>query len=102
MPLQVMLPRFWVASTKPEVALRRGKAGRILGEEEGGLWRRVIAGQKLACIAWRGTYPNSPRMRITMPLTIQSTKIATIGEMSIGPSGGMKRRKMRRYGSTTS
>jgi hypothetical protein len=25
-PLQVMLPRFWVASTKPEAALRRGKA----------------------------------------------------------------------------
>jgi transglutaminase-like putative cysteine protease len=27
-PLQVMLPRFWVASTKPEVALRRAKAGQ--------------------------------------------------------------------------
>jgi hypothetical protein len=26
-PLPVMPPRFWVASTKPEVALRRGKAG---------------------------------------------------------------------------
>jgi hypothetical protein len=26
-----------------------------LGEEDGALWRRVIAGQKQACIAWRGT-----------------------------------------------
>jgi hypothetical protein len=42
-PLQVMLPRFWVASTKPEAAL-------VLG-------RRVIAGQRQACIAWRGAQP---------------------------------------------
>jgi hypothetical protein len=26
-PLQVMLPHFWFASTKPECALRRAKAG---------------------------------------------------------------------------
>ena len=49
-----MLPRFWVASTKPEAELAAAKA-RSLGEDEGGLWRRVIAGQKPACIAWRGT-----------------------------------------------
>jgi hypothetical protein len=49
-PLQVMLPPFWVASTKPETALAGGKA-RSLGAREGGLWRRVIAGQKPACIA---------------------------------------------------
>jgi hypothetical protein len=40
-----MLPSFWVASTKPEGALVRAKAGS-LGKDEGGLWRRVIAGQK--------------------------------------------------------
>jgi hypothetical protein len=40
-----MLPRFWVASTKPEAALGRGQ-GFSLGKDEGGLWRRVIAGQK--------------------------------------------------------
>jgi hypothetical protein len=44
--LQVMLPRFWVASTKPEVALVRRQGWFSLGKEEGGLWRRVIAGQK--------------------------------------------------------
>jgi hypothetical protein len=27
-PLQVMLPTFWVASTKPEVGLRRAKVRR--------------------------------------------------------------------------
>ena len=27
-----------------------------LSQGEGGLWRRVIAGQKPACIAGRGTY----------------------------------------------
>ena len=26
-PIQVMLPRFWVVSTKPEAALGRAKAG---------------------------------------------------------------------------
>src|SRR5919109_5258737 len=31
-----------------------------LGEEEGGLWCRVIAGQKPACIAGRGTHLFSP------------------------------------------
>jgi len=45
-----MLPPFWVASTKSEAALAVGKA-RSLGEREGGLWRRVVAGQKPACIA---------------------------------------------------
>jgi hypothetical protein len=42
-----MLPRFSVVSTKPEAALGRAKAGKV----EGGLWRRVIAGEKPACIA---------------------------------------------------
>ena len=32
-----------------------------LGEEEGVLWRRVIAGQRQACIGWRGT--NAGRAR---------------------------------------
>jgi hypothetical protein len=50
-----MPPSFWVASTKPEVALGRAKVSVDLGEEEGGLWRRVIAGQKPACIAGWGT-----------------------------------------------
>jgi hypothetical protein len=45
-PLQVMLPRFWVASTKPEAALGRSQGWFSLGKGEGGLWRRVIAGQK--------------------------------------------------------
>ena len=47
-------------------------------------------------------YPSWPRIRMMRPLTIHSARIATIGEMSSGPSGGMNRRKMRRYGSTTS
>jgi hypothetical protein len=45
-----MLPPFWVASTKSEAALAGGKA-RSLGAREGGLWRRVIGGQKPAWIA---------------------------------------------------
>jgi hypothetical protein len=53
-PLQVMLPRFWVASTKPEFALRQGKAACCLGEEEGGLWRRVIAGEKCGVYCLEG------------------------------------------------
>ena len=44
--LQVMLPRFWVASTKPEAARVRSQGEFSLGKEEGVLWRRVIAGQK--------------------------------------------------------
>jgi hypothetical protein len=41
-----MLPRFWVASTKPEAALGRSQGWLSLGKGEGGLSRRVIAGQK--------------------------------------------------------
>ena len=37
-----------------------------------------------------------------IPPTICSTRIATIGLTSIGPIGGMKRRKIERYGSQTS
>ena len=37
-----------------------------------------------------------------IPPTMRSTRIATIGLRSSGPSGGMKRRKIRRYGSETS
>jgi hypothetical protein len=57
-PLPVMPPSFWVASTKPEAALVRSQGWRRPGKEEGGLWRRVIAGQKPACIAGRGTSPS--------------------------------------------
>ena len=39
--------RFWVASTGPERAAERRLSS--LGEVEGRLWRRVIAGQKQAC-----------------------------------------------------
>ena len=66
-----MLPRCWVASRRRRLvgADQRGRAGfagaavlsqsahsdearlESLGEEEGALWRRVIAGQKPACIA---------------------------------------------------
>ncbi len=49
-----MLSSFWVASTKPEAALDRGQ-GWLPWQGEGGLWRRVIAGQKPTCIAGRGT-----------------------------------------------
>jgi hypothetical protein len=49
-----MLSSFWVASTKPEAALDRSKAGG-LAKGEGGLWCRVIAGQKPASFAGRGT-----------------------------------------------
>ena len=48
-----MLPSLWVASTKPEAALDRSKAGQPC-KGEGGLWRRVIAGQRPASIAGRG------------------------------------------------
>jgi hypothetical protein len=41
-----MLPRFWVASTKPEGALVRSQGSVSLGKDEGELWRRMIAGQK--------------------------------------------------------
>jgi hypothetical protein len=47
-----MPPSYWVASTKPEAALVRSQ-GLDLGKGEGGLWRRVIAGQKPTCIAGR-------------------------------------------------
>jgi len=49
-----MVPRFWVASTKLEVALGR-RQGRSFGKGEGGLRRRVIAIQKQAFIAWADT-----------------------------------------------
>jgi hypothetical protein len=35
------------------------------------------------------------------PVKYLKTNIATIGEISIGPSGGMKRLKMPKYGSTS-
>jgi len=40
----VTLPASWVASTKPEAAIARGKAGSP-DDGERGLWRSVIAGQ---------------------------------------------------------
>jgi hypothetical protein len=40
-----MLPGFWVACTKPEAALVRSQ-GSALVKDEGGLCRRVIAGQR--------------------------------------------------------
>ena len=40
----VTLPGSWVASTKPEAVIAR-RQGRGLVKGEGGLWRRVIAGQ---------------------------------------------------------
>jgi hypothetical protein len=46
LPLQLMLPRLWVASAKPEAALVRSQGSFSLGKDEDGLWRRVIAGQK--------------------------------------------------------
>jgi hypothetical protein len=45
-----MPPHFSVVSTKREAALDRAKTDS-LGKGEGGLWRRVIAGEKPACIA---------------------------------------------------
>jgi hypothetical protein len=47
----VMPSMLWVASTKPESPLvrREGRDGLFKGE--GGLWRRVVAGQRAACIA---------------------------------------------------
>jgi hypothetical protein len=41
-----MLPRLSVASTKPEAALVRSQGWISLGKGEGGLWRRVIAGER--------------------------------------------------------
>jgi hypothetical protein len=49
-----MLPSSWVVSTKPDATLGCAKAV-CLGKAEGGVWRRVIAGQEQACIAWSGT-----------------------------------------------
>jgi hypothetical protein len=40
-----MLPRFWVVSTKPEAELALGRLVSLV-EREGGVWRRVMAGQK--------------------------------------------------------
>ena len=45
----------------------------------------------------------TPWIRLTMiPPTSHSTIVATIGLRSSGPNGGMKRRKIDRYGSLTS
>jgi hypothetical protein len=49
-----MLPRFWVASTKPECALDRVQGLNRLGKGEGVLWRSVIAGQKPAVYCLEG------------------------------------------------
>jgi hypothetical protein len=49
-PHAVMLPSLSVASTKPEAAIVRGQ-GLEPWQGEGGLWRRVIAGERQACIA---------------------------------------------------
>src|SRR2546430_1007689 len=53
-PRPVMPPPFWVASTKPESHLTAARL-ECLAKAKGGLWRSVIAGQKPACIAGRGT-----------------------------------------------
>jgi len=47
---------FWVASTNQRPRSLAAKAAS-LGKSEGGLCRRVIAGQKPACIAGWGTWP---------------------------------------------
>ena len=49
-----MLSSFWVGSIKQGPHSPAAKAGS-LGKGGGGSWRSVIAGQKRACIAWRGT-----------------------------------------------
>jgi len=54
--LPVEEPSFWVASTKPEAAIDRSE-GWLLRKAEGGLRRRVMASQKRASFAGRGTSP---------------------------------------------
>jgi hypothetical protein len=49
-----MSPSFWVVSTKQEAALVRSQGWISLGKGEGGLWRRVIAGQKPGMHCWEG------------------------------------------------
>ena len=51
MPHAVMVPSLSVASTKPEAAIVPRAKAWSLGKGEGGLWRRVIAGERPACIA---------------------------------------------------
>jgi hypothetical protein len=43
-PLQVMLPRFWVASTEPEAALGRAKARALVRRRVGSGDVRARAG----------------------------------------------------------
>jgi hypothetical protein len=50
-----MLLRHCVASTKPKFGLDRSQGSVSIGEGEGELGRRVIAGQGAARIAWRRT-----------------------------------------------
>jgi hypothetical protein len=45
---------FSAASAKPEARLMQGWSALL--KEEGGLWRRAIAGEKPTCIAGSGTY----------------------------------------------
>jgi hypothetical protein len=72
--IPVMPPSLWVASTKPEFALQRAKA-LGLGEAEGGLWRSVIAGQRPACIAGRGTYK-----RVVLRRTMSASSFQVLPE----------------------
>ena len=71
-----MLPHFWVASTSQSAHSDEPRL-ESLGEEEGPLWRRVIAGQKPACIAWRGTYKFLTTMFPTTSETVSHASIAS-------------------------
>ncbi len=54
-----MFAGYWVASTKPESVIVCGKAGCLV-KNEGGLWRRVIAGQEPVNVAGHSASPRNP------------------------------------------
>jgi tyrosyl-tRNA synthetase len=74
-----MLPRFWVASTKPEAALIRSQGWTCLGKDEGGFWRRVIAGQGPGVHCREGHYTR-PGMAVE-ELTRNAVDVLPEGEL---------------------
>jgi tyrosyl-tRNA synthetase len=74
-----MLPRFWVASTKPEAALIRSQGWTCLGKDEGGFWRCVIAGQGPGVHCREGHYTR-PGMAVE-ELTRNAVDVLPEGEL---------------------
>ena len=77
------------------------KAG-CLGKDEGGSWRRVIAGEKRARIAWRGTKCPSTGSRSTARARA-ATRRGSARRRSARPRSGTRRRVLSEiaYGSSS-